>query len=91
MKLQDGDLSFQVINGSSQTWGSFGGGVKLLVSRASDLESLGEYDSAVSVANSGIGFSGHRVSSLILKKVRVYAASGDFVEDAQPKVVHQHQ
>ena len=91
MKLQDGDLSFQVISGSSQTWGSFGGGPKLLVSHASGLESLSGYDSAVSVANSGIGYSGHRVSSLILKKVRVYAESGESVEDAVPKVVHQHE
>ena len=44
MKLQDGDLSFQVVNGSSQTWGSFGGGPKLLVSRASGLENLNAHE-----------------------------------------------
>lgn len=91
MKVQEGKLTFQVMNGVSQTWGGFGGGEKLLVSRNTDLENLNEYDSANSVANSGIGYSGHHITSLILKKVRAYAESGEYVEDTTAKVIRQHE
>lgn len=88
--LSGGELTFEVTSGESTTWGSFGG--KLRTTVGSTLANLDEYDPAVSVANSGVGFAGNRVVSLVLKRVRWYAADGTLLaEDNTPRVVHQHQ
>ena len=88
--LVGGELTFEVTAGESTTWGSFGG--KLRTTVGSTLANLDEYDPEVSVANSGVGFAGNRVVSLVLKRVRWYAADGALLtEDATPRVVHQHQ
>jgi len=88
--LAGGELTFEVTSGESTTWGSFGG--KLRTTVGSTLANLNEYDPEVSVANSGVGFAGNRVVSLVLKRVRWYAADGTLlVEDNTLRVVHQHQ
>lgn len=89
MALQGGVLTFQVINGNSQTWGPFGGGDDLKVSVASSLADLNKYDPAVSVRNSGISYAANRVRSLTLTKVRWITSTGQVYEDANPKVVYQ--
>jgi len=88
--LAGGELTFEVTSGESTTWGSFGG--KLRTTVGSTLANLNDYDPEVSVANSGVGFAGNRVVSLVLKRVRWYAADGTIlVEDNTLRVVHQHQ
>lgn len=88
--LSGGELTFAIASGESNTWGSFGG--KLRTTVGSTLANLDAYDPEVSVANSGVGFAGNRVVSLVLKSVRRYDANGTLVsEDNNPRVVHQHQ
>ena len=88
MELDNGILSFEIRSGNSTTWGSFGGQGYLKSSVPSPLESLNSYDPAVSAENSGVGYAGNRVDSLVLKKVRLYTSDGAVLEDTTPRVVH---
>jgi hypothetical protein len=87
MSVDGGALSFDIVNGSSMTWGSFGGG-DLHVSLPTELANLNDYNPAVSVGNSGVGYAGNRVISLVLRAVRVYSNDGLIAEDNQPKQVY---
>lgn len=73
----DGKLRFAVKNGTSQTWGSFGGQGYLTATVSTPLENLNAYSPAVSVKNSGVVFASNRVQSLVLKRIRVHTVSGD--------------
>jgi hypothetical protein len=90
MVLADGNLQFSVVNGNSQTWGSFGSASSLSVGTATDLENLNDYSPAVSVANSGVGFGANRVTSLVLVGIRAYSAAGLVGQDTTEHVVHPH-
>ncbi len=68
-ELKDGQLTFQVHSGESDSWGSFGGD-SLKFSFASDLANLNGYLPAIAIAESGVNFAGNRVRSLTLTKLR---------------------
>ncbi len=90
MNLDGVALKFEIINGSSTTWGNFGGQGYLRDTVVTTLHDLNGYSPAVSVANSGVSFSGNRVQSLVLKRVRYHTASGEVTEDNTERVVHSH-
>ena len=75
----DGGYLFGVANGSSQTWGTFGGEATLLPSAAGD-GALNAYQPLYSVENSAVTFAGNRVASLRLKRIRVYNEDGEVRE-----------
>lgn len=74
MQVSEGQLTYCVKDGTSSTWGDFGGD-SLTLSRATELVDLSAYSSAKSVEFSRVGFAAHRVKSFSLNKVRYY--SGD--------------
>jgi hypothetical protein len=88
MQLDGGNLTFEVITGSSTTWGAFGGQGYLKASLASTLGNLNAYSPAVSAANSGVSYAANRVQSLVLKRVRYYTSTGEQIEDTTARVVH---
>ncbi len=88
MTLSGGQLTFALVNGNSQTWGTFGNGSSMKVGGASNLTNLNTYDPSDSVANSGIGYASNRVTSLTLVKVRAYTAAGLAAQDTSPKVIY---
>jgi hypothetical protein len=89
MSLGAGKLTFQVVNGSSTTWGAFATSGNFKLSLLSLLTNLNSYSPDLSVNNSGIGFGSQRVASLTLKRVRYYDSSGNLLsEDTTPRVVH---
>jgi hypothetical protein len=90
MTLSNGQLSFSIQNGNSQTWGQFGNGNSIALQVATNLEKLNNYSSAISVANSGVGYSANRVSSLTLTAVRAYSDNGLVAQNTTPQVVYQH-
>lgn len=90
LEVANGKMWFEVVNGSSQTWGSFGGGGHLRHAVDTTLTSLGSYSPAQSVANSRVGFAKHRVRKLALREVRYYTASGLHSTDSTERVVHVH-
>jgi len=91
LELSGGMLTFEITDGTSTTWGSFGGQGYLKSSIATSLADLNAYDPAVSVEHSGVSYAGNRVVWLALKCVRAYTATGEEVEDATVRVVHSHQ
>ncbi len=86
-KTADG-VEFEVLNGSSTTWGSFGGEGTLKLPIAAPIPDLNGYSLENSVKHSGVGYAGNRVQSLVLKRVRAYTDEGLLAEDANPRVVH---
>lgn len=89
MTVENGELTFAVVAGSSATWGGFGGD-SLRGSLPTELTNLNSYNPDVSVQNSGVGYAGNRVISLVLRAVRLYSKDGLLVEDTQPKQVYPH-
>lgn len=85
--LAGGMLTFEVLGGSSTTWGAFGGQGYLKASVPSTLANLNAYDPALSVKNSGVSYAGNRVQSLVLRKVRLVMSNGAVLEDATPRPV----
>jgi len=69
LKVENGTLSFEVVDGSSNSWGSFGGEGGLAFSTATSLESLNDYRPAISLGESQVGYAGNRVQRLLLKKL----------------------
>lgn len=70
LTLSEGQLTFEVTDGQSLTWGSFAEEGSLRITTNSSLARLNTYAPAVSLGDSGIGFAGNRVSSLVLERVR---------------------
>ncbi len=86
----NGLLVFEIVNGNSTTWGSFGGQGNLKASFVPGLEDLNSYDPNVSIQNSGVTFAGNRVQSLKLKRVRATDENGDVHTFDIDQTVHQH-
>jgi len=89
MELDDGVLVFEVTDGSSSTWGSFGGQGYLKIYMYTSLTNLNGYSPTVSVNNSGIGYAANRVQLLVLRRVRLITSTGEVLEDTTARVVHQ--
>lgn len=68
LSLHDGALTFQVANGESDTWNTFGGD-DLSVSVQSSLGALNSYRPSVSLSESQVGYAENRVTSLTLTKL----------------------
>jgi len=80
-------LTFEVKDGSSATWGSFGHDMRL--SYAANLPSLSGYSTDFSVENSGPTYGSNRVDRMTISEVRYYGASGLLYVDSNPKVVFE--
>jgi len=69
LKVEDGALLFEVVDGSSDSWGSFGGSGSLAFTSPTTLENLNGYRPAISLTESQVGYAGNRVQQLLLKKL----------------------
>lgn len=87
-KIAGGVVGFEVIGGSSTTWGSFGGEGSMKLPITAKILNLNGYSPENSVKHSGVSYAGNRVQSLVLKRVRVYTDEGLLAEDTNPRVVH---
>lgn len=88
MQLADGVLTFEITNGTSTSWGSFGGQGYLKASVNTALSNLNDYHPATSVHNSGIGYAANRVQSLVLRRVRLITSDGEVLEDTSSRPVY---
>ncbi len=79
VELTEGNMVFEVTNGTSTAWGSFGGQGYLRASYPTEMTSLSSYNPAVSVSNSRVGYAANRVDSLVLKRVRFITSDGETV------------
>jgi len=89
MRIADGKIVFEIINGTSESWGTFGTGeLKLEVDTWRN--HLSWYSPDFTAYNSRIGFASHRVRRFTLERVRYFSASGLTFTDNAPRVLHQY-
>jgi hypothetical protein len=88
MRRTSDGLIFEVLGGSSTTWGAFGNDGSLQAAVGSSPIDLSGYSPALSVKESGVSYGGNRVRSLVLKRIRVYGSSGLLAEDDNPRTVY---
>ena len=81
-------LTYAVENGSSQTWGLFGG-ESMKLSGYVHVADLAGYSPDLSAANSWVSYGTNRVEYLALKEVRYYSESGLLYSDTAPRVVYE--
>ena len=91
LELRDGMLFYLIKDGSSRTWGNFGGEEALRISMPSSLQNLNGYSITETVAGSEVGFAGNRVDSLVLQSVKYYGKNGLIKQTSGPVIVHQSQ
>ncbi|MFO0950155.1 MAG: hypothetical protein U0835_03190 [Isosphaeraceae bacterium] len=87
MYVSSGFLVYNIDNGSSTTWGSFGQGWYLAVAVPTTMTSLSDYDPAVSARRSGASWQANHVRTLKLKQVRYYKNGQLTWTDLSPRVV----
>lgn len=80
-------LSFEVSDGQSTTWGSFGKDMR--IDEDAGLKGLDGYRTEVSVKESCITYGSNRVDSMFITQVRYYGASGLLWVDVTPHVVFE--
>lgn len=90
MKINNGNLVFNVQNGSSQTWGTFGGnGDRLVTQTSSAYADLSRYDRKVSTDHTRVCFASNLVASFAQTQVRYYKAGQLLKTDKTSVSVYQ--
>ena len=90
MRIESGLLKFGVRNGTSQTWGNFGGTIEQWNSSVvSPYANLDGYSPAISTKYSRVGYAANRVRKLSLKEVRYYRGDDLLQKDSGEKIVHE--
>lgn len=89
MRLMGDQIIFEIINGSSTTWGSFGTG-ELIVQNTTWRNHLNSYDPDCSVSNSRIGWAPYQVRSFVLQQIRYLSDLGLQSTDSTPRVLYQY-
>lgn len=85
LSLADGQLTYEVFNAESESWGDFAADNALSITTETELTRLNGYLPATSLTESGIGYAGNRVSSLVLQKLRWrFAGEEEFQEMVAP-------
>jgi len=91
MSLADGLLTFEITDGSSTSWGAFGGQGYLKASVPTSATSLLTYSPESSRSKSGVGFAANRVETLVIKEVRYYSSLGLVHKDTTQRVVSSNE
>ncbi len=86
MAIINDELVFAIKNGTSQSWGDFGG-PDTVVRFSSSIQNLNGYRPNRSVEWSGVGFASNRVALLKLAKVRYFTDQGQVFESSVNLVV----
>lgn len=90
MKIEGGLLKFGVRNGTSQTWGHFGGESEQWNSSVlSVYANLDGYSPAISTKYSRVGYAANRVQKYSLKEVRYYNGNQLLQKDTGERIVHE--
>lgn len=76
MAAFDGELLFAIKDGYGEDWGAFGGPEYLVRMPAHGVDNLVGYSPAKSLGMVDIQFGGNRVTSIVLKEVRLFFTDG---------------
>src|SRR6478609_8826253 len=86
--LHDGNLTFEVVDGSCNSWGHFGNDGSLKLTSETSLDRLNAYKPAISLTESQIGYADNRVRSLTLKKLVWLTDDGQTHQLSAPIDIH---
>ncbi len=75
----EGRLAFGIVNGTGQSWGSFGGPDSFITADVGTI-ALDHYRPTDSLENSGAVYAGNRVSALTLLRIRLFTNTGQTIE-----------
>lgn len=90
MSIEDGQLKFGVRNGTSVTWGTFGGTSEQWNSSVvSQYANLDAYSPAISIKYSRVGYAANRVRRYSLKEVRYYRGNDLIQSVTGEQIVHE--
>ena len=78
MAVVGDEILFAIKNGTSQSWGEFGGPEYLLRMQRHHVSDFSDYSPEQSVSDIDFGYGRNRVQSLVLKRVRAYRADGTY-------------
>lgn len=84
MSVHNGTLVMEVVDGTSQSWGNFGGQGYLRVTAPWASPHLNDYRPRLSLTESGVGYGGNRVESFVLERVHWTLADGRSYEYLAP-------
>jgi len=73
----NGETQFEIVNGTSKSWGGFGGLGHLKMRAQTGQVNLNTYRPQISLNQSGIGYAGNRVVSLILMRISWFTSDGE--------------
>jgi hypothetical protein len=88
LSISNNKLRFQINNGVSLTWGSFGHTGLMAVEKNWGANHINGYSPEMSVAQSGVSYAGNRVKSLKIKSIKQTYSNGTIVVDPTERVVH---
>jgi len=83
LTLDGGFLKFQIVNGESETWQTFGGD-DLSLTAPTLLDRLNDYRPGVSLTESQVSYAENRVESLVLTKLVWVTDTGEVYEQSAP-------
>lgn len=86
MRMNGSSLRIRVVNGTSETWGSFGG-TRMFQDLNTTLTNLNGYSPDNSAKFSRVGYAPNRVQLLQLKEVRYYSGTTLLRTDSQARNV----
>jgi hypothetical protein len=86
--LHDGTITFEVVDGSCDSWGHFGNDGSLKLTSETSLDRLNGYKPAISLTESQIGYADNRVKSLTLKKLVWLTDDGQTHQLSAPIDIH---
>jgi hypothetical protein len=86
--VNDGVLTFQIIDGASTTWGPFGYSNMFKLIQNWGVNNINSYTPDVSIGQSGPAFAGNRVKSLKIKELRLTLDDGFTLTDTTERVAY---
>lgn len=89
MKIVDGNIRFEVKNGTASSWGRYGiGGFHRTVTYPNS--EFTQYSPETSVKFSKVSYAKHRVKKFFMKESRTYDADGQLIStDTTDRIVHE--
>jgi hypothetical protein len=89
-ELKNGNMTLEIINGQSASFGEFGGEVYLRMSLNSVRTSLDGFDEAFSLEHSKCGWGANRVKKFARKAIRYFDDQGNLIrQDATERIIEQ--
>jgi len=90
MQVQNGSLTFGVLNGDSKTWGKFGADGWMSMSMIDERGDLAAYDPKISLRKSRVEIDASHVQRVVRNRIRYYSNGTLVATDSTKQVIDQY-